>query len=324
MGRSYKAMVTGLAVLMLAGCAATDGARLDYYALKFRHECFGAGTVECRALRVKHNVLAFRKAVDETRAARATALANLDQDDFDAGIQALEAGGQLQEDDRPGLLSRWILGSRQTVGPGRLPELLVSTSDTEQTFVLGVIAHREKAGKPLDKVRRLMGQAGDAARVDQPASDAGSETTEDAARRAAMGAASQAAQAEAINGTVAASRPHPASTEEDPPEAYPAAEVVQAAEANGARSDDRRTSDPSFQCAKAATSAEHMVCASETLAVLDRRVSQAYANARTRGVDPVQLRRSQREWLGARDACGAIDCMVTSYNDRLTQLAQLR
>lgn len=68
---------------------------------------------------------------------------------------------------------------------------------------------------------------------------------------------------------------------------------------------------PSFDCARASTSAEELVCADAGLATLDRRVAEVFAQALVviRELDAGakaaedRLRATQRGWIKGRDAC---------------------
>jgi len=80
----------------------------------------------------------------------------------------------------------------------------------------------------------------------------------------------------------------------------------------------------SFACAKAHNASERTICASATLAGYDRSVAAAYRFALQRtGDDANSLRRTQRQWIESRDACGAdADCLTDSMRDRTDQLMQ--
>ena len=56
---------------------------------------------------------------------------------------------------------------------------------------------------------------------------------------------------------------------------------------------------PSFDCARARTSVEHMICGNPNLARRDR---------------------AQRSWLQSRNACTSVRCVAASYDYRMKQL----
>jgi len=78
------------------------------------------------------------------------------------------------------------------------------------------------------------------------------------------------------------------------------------------------TLPPAFDCAKAATDVERMICSDEELAALDRAVSRLYSGVRRSR--RASLNSSQPNWLKERDACTDKDCLVTKYDDRLFDL----
>lgn len=80
----------------------------------------------------------------------------------------------------------------------------------------------------------------------------------------------------------------------------------------------------SFACAKARGATEQAICASATLAGYDRSVAAAYRFALQRAGDGAgTIRQAQRDWIAARDACGAdADCLGKRMRERLEQLMQ--
>jgi len=76
---------------------------------------------------------------------------------------------------------------------------------------------------------------------------------------------------------------------------------------------------PSFDCARAATNAEHLICADPELSALDRGLALFYGAALH---NPRHGRavRGQREWLAARNACTTRACLRDQMMDRLWTL----
>lgn len=76
---------------------------------------------------------------------------------------------------------------------------------------------------------------------------------------------------------------------------------------------------PSFDCAKAASEAEKLVCGDAELAALDRQLAQRYAQAEKK--DPA----IERGWIKGRDECWKEDdartCVLDAYRTRLVELA---
>lgn len=90
------------------------------------------------------------------------------------------------------------------------------------------------------------------------------------------------------------------------------------------RRGERDPVQASFACAKARGATEQAICASSTLAGYDRSVAAAYRFALERaGDEALTIRQAQRDWIAARNACGAdADCLGKSMRERLEQLMQ--
>ena len=78
---------------------------------------------------------------------------------------------------------------------------------------------------------------------------------------------------------------------------------------------------PSFNCDKATSGQEVLVCGDRTLSRLDVALSVAYARALEASDDPAALRREQLNWLKyERGACAERSCLLEAYESRLAQL----
>ena len=85
-----------------------------------------------------------------------------------------------------------------------------------------------------------------------------------------------------------------------------------------------RQARPSFDCARASTAVERLVCSDADLADRDRQVAAQYfalrgslpANVRS------QLLQSQRQFLRLRSDCPTSACLANLYDVRLRQLAE--
>lgn len=71
----------------------------------------------------------------------------------------------------------------------------------------------------------------------------------------------------------------------------------------------------SFDCSKATTKAEKMVCANPELSRLDESLSRAYRVVQKRYGKAAAL--DQREWLLLRDECSTKSCLKSLYEDRI-------
>lgn len=79
---------------------------------------------------------------------------------------------------------------------------------------------------------------------------------------------------------------------------------------------------PSFDCGKASSVAEKLVCAHEDLAKADSQLNLSYRAAMARNADATRVRREQLEWLRqSRDSCADADCVRRAYAEREAALA---
>lgn len=77
----------------------------------------------------------------------------------------------------------------------------------------------------------------------------------------------------------------------------------------------------SFDCKKAATRVERLICANADLSWLDDTLSEAFVLEADRARDPAHLRATQKAWLAARNACADVSCMQQQYEDRIAELS---
>jgi len=76
----------------------------------------------------------------------------------------------------------------------------------------------------------------------------------------------------------------------------------------------------SFDCAKAGTKVEKMICADPELSKLDEDLSAAYGKALKESSDLSALRQQQRNWLAERNGCLDSDCLESSYRSQIGEL----
>ncbi|WP_249277490.1 lysozyme inhibitor LprI family protein [Pandoraea sp. PE-S2R-1] len=82
----------------------------------------------------------------------------------------------------------------------------------------------------------------------------------------------------------------------------------------------RQTFTTSFDCVRASSSVELLICADPGLAAMDVELGQMYRAALTSIQDPSALKRSQLDWLSSRDACGNdLNCLRRKYGERIGQ-----
>jgi uncharacterized protein len=79
----------------------------------------------------------------------------------------------------------------------------------------------------------------------------------------------------------------------------------------------------SFDCGKATSRVERLICADRELSELDDVLATAYKAQLAESPAPEDLRREQRHWLKKRDVCPDSDCVRRTYQRRLDDLAAL-
>lgn len=78
---------------------------------------------------------------------------------------------------------------------------------------------------------------------------------------------------------------------------------------------------PSFDCAKARSRTERLICGDRQLAQLDRELGRLHARARTAAADPADFkRRSDSEWSRRESTCADRACLLAWYAQRRAQL----
>ncbi|WBS03025.1 lysozyme inhibitor LprI family protein [Pseudoduganella sp. SL102] len=80
----------------------------------------------------------------------------------------------------------------------------------------------------------------------------------------------------------------------------------------------------SFDCARAASRLEKLICANPELSAQDETLNAAYRNALGRAADKAMLRRAQRNWLYSLDAgCADSLCVQDAFSERIRLLGSL-
>jgi hypothetical protein len=82
------------------------------------------------------------------------------------------------------------------------------------------------------------------------------------------------------------------------------------------------SSRPSFDCRRARTSGERAVCASDSLAALDRTMAAQYTTAEA-NAGPAERRllvQTRGRFLGFRDRCGTDACIANAYRGRMREI----
>jgi uncharacterized protein YecT (DUF1311 family) len=80
----------------------------------------------------------------------------------------------------------------------------------------------------------------------------------------------------------------------------------------------------SFDCAKASSAIEHLICSTPENRDADRRLAAAYSAARSKSNDPNALKADERNWLAnERNACADAACLLRVTNDRIARLSSM-
>lgn len=77
----------------------------------------------------------------------------------------------------------------------------------------------------------------------------------------------------------------------------------------------------SFDCAKASTKVEKLVCADAALSAQDETLAAVYRQAASLTLGGSEPRQSQRAWMKRRNACADADCIAQAYATRIAELA---
>lgn len=81
---------------------------------------------------------------------------------------------------------------------------------------------------------------------------------------------------------------------------------------------------PSFNCAKASTAIEGMICGNAELASLDARAAKAYKLVRDGADDRAAMQREQVQWIKqTRNACKSVECLTLAYSERAEDLERV-
>lgn len=78
----------------------------------------------------------------------------------------------------------------------------------------------------------------------------------------------------------------------------------------------------SFDCDKASTKVEKMICSSAELAKLDDELNRVYEEALKKTTDPAGFKEQQRKWLKERNQCIDTSCLREKYQQRLVSVNQ--
>jgi uncharacterized protein len=81
---------------------------------------------------------------------------------------------------------------------------------------------------------------------------------------------------------------------------------------------------PSFDCSKASTKTEHLICSDKEVAEADAELARLYKQALASAMDKEALKRDQQTWIKSqRDVCTDTPCLLRTYQGRLSALGNL-
>jgi uncharacterized protein len=81
---------------------------------------------------------------------------------------------------------------------------------------------------------------------------------------------------------------------------------------------------PAFNCGKASSKVEKMICADSALSDADTVNADLYKEVVRTSDKPSQVKLEQRQWLKSRNACQTVNCIAQAYNARYDQLQHER
>jgi uncharacterized protein YecT (DUF1311 family) len=79
----------------------------------------------------------------------------------------------------------------------------------------------------------------------------------------------------------------------------------------------------SFDCGKAASKIEKLICSTPATADADKRLASVYRAAAAKTSDQTALRQQQREWLKDRNACSDAACLLKTTEARIQALSTM-
>lgn len=78
---------------------------------------------------------------------------------------------------------------------------------------------------------------------------------------------------------------------------------------------------PGFDCARAATNPERLICSNSDLSAADLKLSQLFKQVFHSAEDKEALKKDQLAWMkNRRNACTDVSCMLEAYRERITVL----
>ena len=76
----------------------------------------------------------------------------------------------------------------------------------------------------------------------------------------------------------------------------------------------------SFDCSKAASPTEKLICNNESVSKLDEQLASAYKQTLESATDKDAIKKAQLEWLKQQRACKEAECLTQAYQARIAEL----
>lgn len=103
----------------------------------------------------------------------------------------------------------------------------------------------------------------------------------------------------------------------------PGANIEQQSAVSESAAEQTARSSPSFDCAKASTRIEKLICSSNDVAVADARLAAIYKSKLGVAVDKSEFKQGQKQWISAtRDSCTTASCLLDAYTARIDVLSE--
>lgn len=79
----------------------------------------------------------------------------------------------------------------------------------------------------------------------------------------------------------------------------------------------------SFDCSKASSTTEKLICGDESISKLDEQLASSYKQALEAATDKDAVKKQQIEWLKQQRVCKDVECLANAYQERINQLSVL-
>jgi uncharacterized protein YecT (DUF1311 family) len=103
----------------------------------------------------------------------------------------------------------------------------------------------------------------------------------------------------------------------------PVANIEQQTVVSESTAEQKAMPSPSFDCVKASTRIEKLICSSNDVAIADARLAAIYKSKLAVAVDKSEFKQGQKHWISAtRDSCTTTSCLLDAYTARIDVLSE--